>query len=155
MSYIVAAISNGGDAPEQAYRKLKSAAAPNGKSYGGVLLIILCCSYIKENLIFLLYLFGQFFAQKYPFCQNVFSTIWCLNSPWIVKYILAYWYKFLCLFGSTSKIFDDRIWDQGLKFDHELFFLRWNISHLYFSRLSYFSLQKLLSLRFHLLWLVP
>jgi len=34
MSYIVAAISNGGDAPEQAYRKLKSAAAPNGKSYG-------------------------------------------------------------------------------------------------------------------------
>ena len=79
MSYIVAAISNGGDAPEQAYRKLKSAGTPDGR-YGGVLLMILCHSYNNDKVNFLLHLFGQYFAQKCKFFSKMPHLLWCLNS---------------------------------------------------------------------------
>jgi hypothetical protein len=39
MSYNIVAISNGGGAPEQAYRKLQSAAASPEKPYGGTCMI--------------------------------------------------------------------------------------------------------------------
>lgn len=40
MSYLIAAISNAGGAPEQAYRKMQSAGACPERPYAGTLLVI-------------------------------------------------------------------------------------------------------------------
>jgi len=46
MSYVVAAISNSGGAPEQAYRKMQSAGACPERPYAGESLIII----IKDSI---------------------------------------------------------------------------------------------------------
>jgi hypothetical protein len=41
MSYVIAAISNAGGAPEQAYRKMQSAGACPERPYAGMLFVVL------------------------------------------------------------------------------------------------------------------
>ena len=52
MSYFIAAISNGGGAPEQAYAKMQSAGACPGAPFAGkhIVLFSACVSFVEKEI---------------------------------------------------------------------------------------------------------